>query len=136
MDLFIELCASSQFLIDILIQHPGMIDDLMDSLVLNQLRTIEDLRTELASLCLKAEDPKPILHSFNNKEILRIGVRDILGKDSIEDTTRSLSDLAEVILIQIAEQEYQTLQERWGYPTVSDESCSLRHCPWCLLVLG
>ncbi len=136
MDLFIELCASSQFLIDILIQHPGMIDDLMDSLVLNQLRTIEDLRTELASLCHKAEDPKPILHSFNNKEILRIGVRDILGKDSIEDTTRSLSDLAEVILIQIAEQEYQTLQERWGYPTVSDESCSLRQCPWCLLVLG
>ena len=136
MDLFIELCASSQFLIDILIQHPGMIDDLMDSLVLNQLRAIEDLRAELASLCHKAEDPKPILHSFNNKEILRIGVRDILGKDSIEDTTRSLSDLAEVILSQIAEQEYQTLQERWGYPTVSDGSSSLRQCPWCLLVLG
>ncbi len=37
--LYVELCAWSQFLSEILINNPGMIDELLDSLVLNQPRT-------------------------------------------------------------------------------------------------
>src|SRR6202011_2240433 len=81
--LYVDLCAWSQFLSEILINNPGMIDDLLDSLVLNQPRTADELRAELADLCKGAADPDPILHSFQDKELLRIGVRDILGKDSV-----------------------------------------------------
>ena len=35
--LYVELCASSSFLSGMLISNPGMIDELMDSLVLNKL---------------------------------------------------------------------------------------------------
>src|SRR5204863_7739575 len=77
--LYVELCAWSEFLSEILINNPGMIDELLDSLVLNQPRTGEELRQELAELCRNADDPDPILHSFKDKELLRIGVRDILG---------------------------------------------------------
>ena len=93
--LYVDLCAWSQFLSEILINNPGMIDELLDSLVLNQPRTAEELRAELADLCRGAADLDPILHSFQDKELLRIGVRDILGKDTIRATLAALSDLAE-----------------------------------------
>ena len=81
--LYVDLCAWSQFLSEILINNPGMIDELLDSLVLNQPRDAEELRRELSDLCKGAADPEPILHSFQDKELLRIGVRDILGKDTL-----------------------------------------------------
>jgi glutamate-ammonia-ligase adenylyltransferase len=117
---YVELCAWSQYLSEILINNPGMIDELMDSLVLNQPRTIDELRQELAELCKGADDPDPILHSFKDKELLRIGVRDILGKDTVLETTAALSDLAETILVQIDRNQYPQLVKRFGVPTLSD----------------
>jgi glutamate-ammonia-ligase adenylyltransferase len=114
--LTVELCAGSQFLTEILIHNPGMIDDLLDSLVLNQPRTLAELRTELAELCRGAADPEPILHSFQDKELLRIGVRDLLGKATIRDTTAALSDLAETVLAQVTTLESQALASRFGEP--------------------
>lgn len=51
LELYVDLCANSQFLSDLLINNPGMIDELLDSLVLNQPRSAEELRAELAELC-------------------------------------------------------------------------------------
>ncbi len=118
--LYVELCAWSQFLSEILTNNPGMIDELLDSLVLNQRRTAEELRQELAELCKNADDPNPILHSFKDKELLRIGVRDILGKDTVQKTTHALSDLAETILRQIDALEYPRLTWRLGAPRIAE----------------
>ncbi|MBI3465531.1 MAG: bifunctional [glutamate--ammonia ligase]-adenylyl-L-tyrosine phosphorylase/[glutamate--ammonia-ligase] adenylyltransferase [Planctomycetes bacterium] len=134
--LFVEVCASSQFLVDILVSHPGMIDDLMDSLALNQPRSLAELTEELADLCWGAEDRVPILHSFKNKELLRIGVRDILGKDSIETTARNLSDLAEAVLGQIAMEEYRLLARRLGEPTIGEGLRAGQPCSFAILALG
>jgi [glutamine synthetase] adenylyltransferase / [glutamine synthetase]-adenylyl-L-tyrosine phosphorylase len=118
--LYVELCAWSQFLSEILINNPGMIDELLDSLVLNQPRPAKDMEKELAELCKNADDPDPILHSFKDKELLRIGVRDILGKDTILETTHELSDLAETILRQITALQYPSLLTRLGMPALHD----------------
>jgi glutamate-ammonia-ligase adenylyltransferase len=118
--LYVELCAGSQYLSEILITNPGMIDELLDSLVLNQPRTAMELRLELTELCRGAADPEPILHSFQDKEILRIGVRDILGKDTIQQTTAALSDLAETILVQIAMLQEPPLAKRFGLPYLAE----------------
>src|SRR5207248_9840349 len=85
--LYVELCAWSQFLSEILINNPGMIDELLDSLVLNLPRTIEELSEELTELGRHADDPDPILHSLQDKELLRIGVRDIRRKEYIIERT-------------------------------------------------
>ncbi|HEX5273528.1 MAG TPA: bifunctional [glutamate--ammonia ligase]-adenylyl-L-tyrosine phosphorylase/[glutamate--ammonia-ligase] adenylyltransferase, partial [Gemmataceae bacterium] len=118
--LYVDLCAWSEFLSEILIRNPGMIDELLDSLVLNQPRTLCELREELAGLCRGAADPDPILHSFKDKELLRIGVRDILGKETIRETTAALSDLAEVILGEIAALQYPPLLTRFGIPYLGE----------------
>jgi glutamate-ammonia-ligase adenylyltransferase len=134
--LYVELCASSQFLSEILINNPGMIDELLDSLVLNQPRDREELRVELTELCRGATDLDPILHSFQDKELLRIGVRDILGKNSIRDTTAALSDLAEVVLRQIAASQETAVQRRLGQPHLSDADGVSRPCRFAALALG
>jgi glutamate-ammonia-ligase adenylyltransferase len=101
--LYVDLCAGSPFLSGILINNPGMADELLDSLVLNQPRTADELRAELAELCRGASDPDPILHSFQDKELLRIGVADLLGMADIRQTTAALSDLADTVLNQVAD---------------------------------
>ena len=78
------------------------------------------MQVELADLCRGAADPEPILHSFQDKELMRIGVRDILDKDSIRGTTAALSDVAETILKQIALMQEPAMAKRFGYPTLAE----------------
>jgi glutamate-ammonia-ligase adenylyltransferase len=134
--LYVDLCAWSQFLSEILITNPGMVDELLDSLVLNQPRTAAELRTELAQLCRNAADVDPILHSFQYKELLRIGVRDILGKDSLQETTAALSDLAETILVQIANLQEPSLTRRFGIPYLAEGERAGQPSRYVLLGLG
>jgi glutamate-ammonia-ligase adenylyltransferase len=79
-----------------------MIDELLDTLMLDQPVPREELVRELDELLRGAVDPEPILHSFQDKELLRIGVRDLLGKSPVRATTAALSDLAETILAAVA----------------------------------
>jgi glutamate-ammonia-ligase adenylyltransferase len=134
--LYVELCAWSQFLSEILINNPGMIDELLDSLVLNQPRTGEELLVELAELCRGAADPDPILHSFHDKELLRIGVRDILGKDNLLETLAALSDLAETILVQIANLQEPPLIKRFGVPYLAGGDRGGQASRYVILGLG
>jgi [glutamine synthetase] adenylyltransferase / [glutamine synthetase]-adenylyl-L-tyrosine phosphorylase len=134
--LYVELCAWSQFLSEILINNPGMIDELLDSLVLNLPRSADELRQELTELCRNADDPDPILHSFQDKELLRIGVRDILGKDTIIETTRALSDLAETILVQLAGLQYPAMMKRLGMPCLTDGPRAGQPSRYVLIALG
>lgn len=134
--LYVELCAWSQYLSEILINNPGMIDELLDSLVLNLPRTFDELRAELTELCRNADDPEPIMHSFQDNELLRIGVRDILGKDTIIDTTRALSDVAETILVQIASMQYAPMMKRLGMPSIMDGPRAGQASRYVLLALG
>jgi glutamate-ammonia-ligase adenylyltransferase len=134
--LYVDLCAGSPLLSDILIRNPGMIDELLDSLVLNQPRTREELSEELAALSRGAADPDPILHSFQSKELLRIGVRDILAKDTIEETTAALSDLAETLLVRVALLQESPLTRRFGVPSLAEGPRAGKLARYVLLALG
>jgi glutamate-ammonia-ligase adenylyltransferase len=134
--LYVELCAGSPFLSGLLINNPGMIDELLDSLVLNQPRTPEELRSELAELCRGARDLDPILHSFQDKEFLRIGVSDLLGKAAIRQTTAALSDVADTVLNQVAELMEPAVESRWGQPIASGSVANGAMKRYALLGLG
>ncbi len=134
--LYVDLCAWSMFLSEILINNPGMIDELMDSLVLDQPRTLEELQQELSDLCKGADDPEAILHSFKDKELLRIGVRDILGKESTQVTTAALSDLAETVLGQISRMQGPLLVKRFGLPILTEGPRQGESSRYVILGLG
>ncbi|MGE3805039.1 MAG: bifunctional [glutamate--ammonia ligase]-adenylyl-L-tyrosine phosphorylase/[glutamate--ammonia-ligase] adenylyltransferase [Gemmataceae bacterium] len=133
--LYVDLCAWSEFLSGILINNPGMIDELLDSLVLNQPRSAAELRAELAELCHGADDIEPILHSFQDKELLRIGVRDILGKDAIPASCAALSDLAETLLVQVAHMQDPLNRQKFGIPYLDGDGPK-RVCRYAILGLG
>jgi glutamate-ammonia-ligase adenylyltransferase len=125
--LYVDLCAGSPFLSGLLINNPGMIDELLDSLVLDQPRPADELRAELAELCRGASDPDPILHSFQDKEFLRVGVGDLLGKVNVRETTRALSDVADTVLNQVVELVEPEVRGRWGNPVVRSAECGVRN---------
>jgi glutamate-ammonia-ligase adenylyltransferase len=131
--LYVELCATSQFLSEILINNPGMIDDLVDSLVVDRPVPGAAIKAELAELCKGAEDLAPILWAFRNKEWVRIGTRDILGREPIREVTRELADVAEAIVTQVARDQWDRKVKRFGTPRCS---ASLRRDRWAILALG
>jgi [glutamine synthetase] adenylyltransferase / [glutamine synthetase]-adenylyl-L-tyrosine phosphorylase len=131
--LYVELCATSQFLSEILINNPGMIDDLVDSLVVDRPLPGVAIKAELAELCKGAEDLAPILWSFRNKEWVRIGTRDILGREPVREVTRELADVAEAIVTQVARDQWQRRAHRYGLPR---HPASGRRDRWAILALG
>ncbi len=137
--LYVDLCSNSPFLSQILINNPGMIDDLLDSLILNQPRTLDELRAELKELERGVERPEviePILRSFQDKELLRIGVRDLLGKDDVRATTATLSDLAEAILADVAARQEPLAVAKHGMPTLTGGARCGQPCRYVVLALG
>ncbi|MFO0910594.1 MAG: bifunctional [glutamate--ammonia ligase]-adenylyl-L-tyrosine phosphorylase/[glutamate--ammonia-ligase] adenylyltransferase [Isosphaeraceae bacterium] len=131
--LYVELCATSQFLTEILINNPGMIDDLMDSLVVDRAQSSVAIKAELAELCKGAEDLTPIVLSFRNKEWVRIGTRDILGREPIRDVTRELADVAEAVLSQLARDQWERRAARYGVPRRASDGKRAR---WAIVGLG
>jgi len=132
--LYVELCAYSPYLCGVLTSNPGMVDGLMDSLVLDRLPPLELLHRFLQEMCRAAEDIEPILHSFKNDHQLRVGVRDILGREDIQGTTGALANVAEACLAQITSHEYRRLVERFGEPQVAEGPRAGKPCE--LIVLG
>jgi glutamate-ammonia-ligase adenylyltransferase len=118
LDLYVKLCAACPYLAGILTSNPGMIDELMDSLLMEKLPDLGRLEKALAELTHGAEDLEPILLSFKHVQHLRVGVRDLVGKDDIQETHRALADVAEACLKEIAAAETAKLTEKWGQPTI------------------
>ena len=137
LELYVKLCAASPYLSDILTTNPGMIDELVDSLQLDKLPTrAESATATLAELCRGASDTLPILHDFKNAEHLRIGVRDILGKEDIDRTHAALADVAETCLAHVAELEYDRLVEKFGVPTIGPGPFEGEPCRLVIVGLG
>jgi len=136
LQLYVRLCASSPYLSDILTSNPGMIDELMDTLVLDRLPETKTIFAMLDDLSRGAEEIEPILHSFKNSFHLRVGVRDILGKANIRQAHRVLADIAEVCLKQIADREFETLIEKHGTPTIGEGPRAGESCELIILALG
>ena len=107
LNLYVRLCASSDYLATILKTNPGMIDELIDALQFDSLPSRELLQQNLDELSRGAEDIEMILSSFKLSQHMRIGIRDILRQDEIADTHQALSDVAEICLQKIARNQLQ-----------------------------
>ncbi len=134
--MYVELCASSPYLSSILISNPGMIDELMDSLVLDRLPTHDTLENNLRELARGAEDIEPILHSFKNAQVLQVAVRDILHKEDIVSTCRTLADIGESCLRLITRNEYLKLAAKFGTPMIPDGERTGQPSEFVLLAMG
>ncbi len=135
LSLFVLLCAFAPLLTDMLCRDPGMLDGLMDSLVLNRMPTRDQLDLYLARLCGHTEQLAPILNGFKNDRLLRVGTRALLGRSDIKIVTEAISDIAQVCLKQIVMFECRKLVQKHGMPTLGDGD-EWRPCRFVIVALG
>ncbi|MFG0265370.1 MAG: glutamate-ammonia-ligase adenylyltransferase [Rhodopirellula sp. JB055] len=114
--LTISMCSLAPYLTNILIDHPGMIDELIDSLVMDRLPTTERLDAQTIRLCEGVDEIIDVLRHVKASAHLMIGVRDLLGKEPIDSISQSLTDTAEACLRRVIDQEHELLARRYGDP--------------------
>ncbi|MFK7766894.1 MAG: bifunctional [glutamate--ammonia ligase]-adenylyl-L-tyrosine phosphorylase/[glutamate--ammonia-ligase] adenylyltransferase [Mariniblastus sp.] len=134
LSLYVRLCASSDYLVGILKSNPGMIDELVDALQLDALPSRDWLAESMDELSKGAVDLAPIIHSFKNTQHMRVGIRDILGRDDVRQTNQTLSHIAEICLQTVVQYLYQQLFLKHANSDSPD--FSMGECPLVILGLG
>ena len=97
---------------------------LSDPLVLSHPTGKLQLAERIAALAGDHPDDQGffrMLRLFRKKEMLRIGLRDLLGKADLRETVEDLSDLAEVCLQKAYEWADAGLTKRYGRPIVEKD---------------
>ena len=133
LSLYVRLCASSDYLVGILKSNPGMIDELVDALQMDRLPTREWLVDNMREMSKGAVDLLPILHSFKNTQHMRAGVRDILGRDDVVETHKTLSEVAQACLTTATRFQTQLMLEKHAKP---DQFESRKEIEEPLVILG
>lgn len=126
--LLAKLLASSPFLSEILIRNPPYLYWIAHPKTLEAKRTKASLARELAMALQPLKNRESRLKTlcvFKRKELLRIGVRDLLKKATVAQTTAALSALAEVIVQAVYDLCQEPLRRQYGAPEPSRGSPGL-----------
>jgi len=121
-ELLVKLCGTSKFLTEILIQNPELLDILTNPELMSRQKSPPTMRAELENTLKRHRvNSFESIRRYKNGEVLRIGIRDILGSApfvnrTLSETTEDLSHLAEVILQQAYEIVDADLRQEWGSP--------------------
>jgi glutamate-ammonia-ligase adenylyltransferase len=111
--------GASPFLSQILIRNPEYLHWLRtaETFVRGRSRSElqRDLRTSFAPLRSK-EHRLDALRRFKRREMLALGLRDLLGLASVEETTVALSTLSDVLIQEVYRVCSTSLSERYGVP--------------------
>jgi glutamine synthetase adenylyltransferase len=95
----LAVLGASDYMADTLLQNPELSEILLDVRLLTRPRTRADMRRDLSRLlraCTSYWMQLDRLRAFKQQEYLRITALDLLGKATLTETMRALSDLADV----------------------------------------
>lgn len=108
--LLVDIAGNSLFLTNILVRAPGVLDQLVDSLATSPDRGIASFEDIPTATVPSAPDPARLLSDYKDLEMLRIGLRDVRGEQSVRETGEDLSRLAEIIVRLACERARQELR--------------------------
>ena len=118
-EILAQAFGSSSFMAEILIRHPAWLYWLSEPGVLDGPRTRDDIEQDLdpALDSLQLEPRRlDLLRITKRREILHIGVRDLLRRSSVTETTGALSGLAGVLVQKAYESAEDALRREQGLP--------------------
>src|SRR5262249_28498053 len=96
-ELLVKLFDRSEFLAEMAIRTPDLVDELVTSGRLRQRKTVQETLDDLRH-GLKDPDQHLWLRRYHQAELMRIGRRDILGLADFEQYLTELSALADATL--------------------------------------
>ncbi|HSC70792.1 MAG TPA: glutamate-ammonia-ligase adenylyltransferase, partial [Candidatus Methylomirabilis sp.] len=137
--LVLTIFGSSQFLSDVLVRHPLFFEWLLEPGVIRQPKRKADLAEEARQFVAAAptlERKWGALRTFKAREILRIGLQDLLGRQTLVGVTEELSNLADVVLETAYGLCRTEVARRHGPPQLADESGRTRECRFVILGMG
>ena len=135
LQLFVRMCAAAEYLTSILCNNPGMIDELVDALLMEELPSRSWLANYLSELMAGANQIDPIVHRFKQAQHLRVGIRDLVGQESTEQINQALSNIAEVCLETVSRSCYETMVAKAGVPKVEGPEV-LQTCEYAIVACG
>jgi glutamate-ammonia-ligase adenylyltransferase len=133
------LFGGSQYLTDMVLQAPSMLDWLEGEGRLYMARTKEEMVHDLMDWLergISLDDRFRILRRFRKREMVRIGLRDLARQADLVETTEDLSNLADVCLAGAYAVGFRGLAERYGRPMGLDDSGHLQPSEFAILGLG
>jgi [glutamine synthetase] adenylyltransferase / [glutamine synthetase]-adenylyl-L-tyrosine phosphorylase len=133
------LFGGSQYLTDMVLQDPSIVEWLESEGWLFTTHTKEDMTHELTDWLERGtslEDQFRILRRFRKREMVRIGLRDLARQGDLVETTEDLSNLADVCLSGAYAVCFQDLAERYGRPVGIDDAGQPQPCEFAILGLG
>ncbi len=119
LDLLAQLFGFSQFMSDVLIRNTDYLDWLLENATLSAPKSAQDYIGETADALAGIEEGEERRHAlcrYQQKELLRIGARDMLGRGAQAELTGELSDLAEAIVGAATDECFKGLVRRFGNP--------------------
>ena len=119
------LFGGSQYLTDMVLQAPSILDWLEVEGRLYTARTKEEMARDLMDWLehgISLDDRFRMLRRFRKREMVRIGLRDLTRQGDLVETTEDLSNLADVCLAGAYEVGFQELAGRYGRPMGVDDS--------------
>ncbi len=125
-----QVLGTSQFLADILVRSPEYLEILTNPNLIAQGRSAAGMHAALGQFTGVVSRPQLRLEAmrrFRQREVLRIGARDILGAATMPETAREFSHLADACVQQCLEIAQQELEETFA---VEDR------VPLCVIGMG
>ncbi|MFQ5431692.1 MAG: DUF294 nucleotidyltransferase-like domain-containing protein [Nitrospinota bacterium] len=110
------LFSGSQALTDAAIKNPEWLFWALQPAVLHSTRFKRDMRREREAMLRAYKDPKEALGLFKNRELMRIGWRDLLKWADTVETVEDLSRLADVTIEGATLAAEKLMTERFGKP--------------------
>jgi [glutamine synthetase] adenylyltransferase / [glutamine synthetase]-adenylyl-L-tyrosine phosphorylase len=133
------LFAGSQYLTDMVLQDPSIVEWLESDRRLVTSRTKEQMAQDLTDWLergISVDERFRILRRFRKREMVRIGLRDLTRQGDLIETTEDLSNLADVCLSGAYEVCFQELVGRYGSPVGLDEAGQPYPSEFAILGLG
>jgi glutamate-ammonia-ligase adenylyltransferase len=133
--------AGSPFLGGLLVAHPDWLP-VLDLNWIEHPRTVQGFQREIGEWLepklAKGDhaDALAALRRFKQRELLRIGARDLARLGDVVEVTRELSDVADASLDAVLRICWRELAGRLGVPCQQDETGRWRPTGFCVLGLG
>jgi [glutamine synthetase] adenylyltransferase / [glutamine synthetase]-adenylyl-L-tyrosine phosphorylase len=133
------LFSGSQILTDVLLREPSYVDWLSRPETLNKSRSKDMLMRDFYEIAGEEFQSKNIfsaLRKFKQREYVRIGLRDLLGRVEFKETVEDISNLADVCLQAAYEHADRELRKKYGTPFYLDTDENWKKSEFAILGMG
>jgi [glutamine synthetase] adenylyltransferase / [glutamine synthetase]-adenylyl-L-tyrosine phosphorylase len=131
--------GNSPYLAETIIRDPLLVYWLAEEPVIETGPSAHDLERELRGTLtnvIATELKWDALRRFKRRQMLRIGVRDLLRVGSVPDTTDALSSLAAALIQSAYDVAHADLRREYGQPMHRDRHGKLVHTQFTVIAMG